>query len=160
MIVINRALYLITTTKSEVWAICHCLGLGHETMISAVFLCSYNDVMMCKHFPHQPPFVQKIHQLSVELAVSGALGFSLLSSGRSTWKTNKQTNIQKTAISPVIWDVMVLMKRHCVVIGIVSYTDDICRYKGYLTWMSKSSVWYITTIYPSITVPSHERYHV
>ena len=30
--------YLITIIKSEVWPICHCLGLGHETMVRAVCL--------------------------------------------------------------------------------------------------------------------------
>ena len=29
-------LYLIIIIKSEVWPICHCLGLGHETMVGAV----------------------------------------------------------------------------------------------------------------------------
>ena len=32
MIVRICVLYLITIIKSEVWPICHCLGLGHETM--------------------------------------------------------------------------------------------------------------------------------
>ena len=31
-------LYLIIIIKSEVWTITHCLGLGHETMVSAVCL--------------------------------------------------------------------------------------------------------------------------
>ena len=31
-------LCLIIITKSEVWTITHCLGLGHETMVSAVCL--------------------------------------------------------------------------------------------------------------------------
>ena len=38
-------LCLIIIIKSEVWTITHCLGLGHETMVSAVclsiFLCAY-----------------------------------------------------------------------------------------------------------------------
>ena len=33
-----RVLYLIIIIKSEVWPICHCLGLGHETMVCAVCL--------------------------------------------------------------------------------------------------------------------------
>ena len=31
-------LYLITIIKSEVWPICHCLGLGNETVVCAVCL--------------------------------------------------------------------------------------------------------------------------
>ena len=31
-------LCLIIIIKSEVWTITHCLGLGHETMVSAVCL--------------------------------------------------------------------------------------------------------------------------
>ena len=30
-----RVLYLIVIINSEVWPICHCLGLGHETMVCA-----------------------------------------------------------------------------------------------------------------------------
>ena len=33
MIAKIRVLYLITIIKSEVWPICHCLGLGHKTMV-------------------------------------------------------------------------------------------------------------------------------
>ena len=44
MIEIIYILCLIIITKSEVWTITHCLGLGHETMVSAVclsiFFCS------------------------------------------------------------------------------------------------------------------------
>ena len=38
MIVRIRVIYLIFTIKSEVWPICHCLGLGHETLVCAVCL--------------------------------------------------------------------------------------------------------------------------
>ena len=31
-------LYLIIIIKSEVWPICHCLGLCHETMVYAVYI--------------------------------------------------------------------------------------------------------------------------
>ena len=34
-------LCLIIIIKSEVWTITHCLGLGHETMVSAVCLCVF-----------------------------------------------------------------------------------------------------------------------
>ena len=34
-------LSLIVIIKSEVWTITHCLGLGHETMVSAVYLSIY-----------------------------------------------------------------------------------------------------------------------
>ena len=32
---------LIIVIKSEVWTITHCLGLGHETTVSAVCLCTF-----------------------------------------------------------------------------------------------------------------------
>ena len=38
MIEIIYVLCLIIIIKSEVWTITHCLGLGHETMVSAVYL--------------------------------------------------------------------------------------------------------------------------
>ena len=37
----DDVLDLIIIVKSEVSPICHCLGLGHETMVCAVFLYSY-----------------------------------------------------------------------------------------------------------------------
>ena len=42
MIVRINILCLIIITKSEVWTITHCLGLGHETMVSAVCLSIYS----------------------------------------------------------------------------------------------------------------------
>ena len=40
VIVIMRILHVIIITKSDVWSICHCLRLGHGTMICAVcFFC-------------------------------------------------------------------------------------------------------------------------
>ena len=38
MIVRNCVLYLMIIIKSEVWSICHCFGLGHETIACAVCL--------------------------------------------------------------------------------------------------------------------------
>ena len=38
-------LCLIIIIKSEVWTITHCLGLGHETMVSAVCL----SIFLCNH---------------------------------------------------------------------------------------------------------------
>ena len=38
MIVRTRVLYLIITIKLEVWTICLCLGLGHETMACIICL--------------------------------------------------------------------------------------------------------------------------
>ena len=35
MIVRIRIFYLIVTVKSELWPICHCSWLGHETMVCA-----------------------------------------------------------------------------------------------------------------------------
>ena len=41
MIVKVCVLYLIIIIKSQVWTICHCLGLGNKTMICAVCLSMY-----------------------------------------------------------------------------------------------------------------------
>ena len=38
MVVIICVLYLVVIIKSEVWPTCHCLRLGHETMVCAVCL--------------------------------------------------------------------------------------------------------------------------
>ena len=38
MIVKIRILYLIVIIKPDVWPVCHCLGLSHETMVCAVCL--------------------------------------------------------------------------------------------------------------------------
>ena len=38
MTVGTRVLYLEIIIKSEAWPICHCLGLGHETTVCAVWL--------------------------------------------------------------------------------------------------------------------------
>ena len=58
-----------------------------------VFLCSYNEVMAWKQFPHHPPFVARIHQSSVDTpnkrTVIGALGFPFMSSCRSTWTNSR-----------------------------------------------------------------------
>ena len=52
-----RVVYLIITISSEVWPICHCLALGHETMIRAVCLSIFSPVnMWCLNsFLHPPP---------------------------------------------------------------------------------------------------------
>ena len=130
MIVRIRVLYLIIIIKSEVLTICYCLGLAHEAMVCAVcFLYPYNDFMKLKHFSHHPLFVERIHQLLMgtprKLTVSGALEFLCCQAA------------EETVSSPVIWDVMVLIKRDCDVIGIISHTEDICRYKGYLIRMTE-----------------------
>ena len=41
MILRIRVLYFTTIIKPEVWPICHCLGLGHKTMLYSVCLCIY-----------------------------------------------------------------------------------------------------------------------
>ena len=46
MMVRIRILYLVIIIKSEVWPICHCLGLGYETMVCAVCL----SIFLCSHF--------------------------------------------------------------------------------------------------------------
>ena len=52
MIVRIRLLHLIIIIRSEVWPICDCLGLGHETLVCAIcpsmFLCS-SFVVICRH---------------------------------------------------------------------------------------------------------------
>ena len=50
-------LCLIIIIKSEVWAITHCLGLGHETMVCAAcfsifFWNTSFDNYFCKYIPH------------------------------------------------------------------------------------------------------------
>ena len=54
-------LCLIIIIKSEVWTITHCLGLGHETMVSAVCL----SIFLWKYFPRYWPFVRGIHRSPV-----------------------------------------------------------------------------------------------
>ena len=41
VIVRIRILYLIIIIKSDLWSICHCLGLGHETMVCAVWIFTF-----------------------------------------------------------------------------------------------------------------------
>ena len=57
MIVRICVLYLIIIIKSEVWPICHCLWLGHETMVCTVC----HEIIVCAvysyifiHFEHWP----------------------------------------------------------------------------------------------------------
>ena len=51
--IVTTAHYIIIIIKSEVWTITHCLGLGHETMVSAVclsiFLCSHMIKISLRH---------------------------------------------------------------------------------------------------------------
>ena len=54
-------LCLIITTKSEVWTSIHCLGLGHETMISAICLYPFSFI----------PFYNKPDNLTEKYSVSG-----------------------------------------------------------------------------------------
>ena len=56
-------LCLIIIIKSEVWTITHCLGLGHETMVSAVFLSIF-----CLSFGYGPQdwhLEYRYHQLQM-----------------------------------------------------------------------------------------------
>ena len=53
MIVRLRVLFLRSIIKSEVWLICHCLGLGHETMGICLFVffwytCNQNKTTQAK----------------------------------------------------------------------------------------------------------------
>ena len=52
-----RILYLIIIIKSEVWHVCHCLGLGHET--KGMRCISFNILMdkYIKHFRRNCPHV-------------------------------------------------------------------------------------------------------
>ena len=45
MTVRRRVFYLIISIKSEVWLICHCLGLGHKTTVCTV--CPYILISVC-----------------------------------------------------------------------------------------------------------------
>ena len=56
MIARIRVLHLDIIIKSEVWPICLCLGLGHETLVCAVCL----SVFLWKRFPYWWPFVKGI----------------------------------------------------------------------------------------------------
>ena len=49
-------LCLIIIIKSEVWTITHCLGLGHETMVSAVCLSTFLTKKLMKKFLCQLSF--------------------------------------------------------------------------------------------------------
>ena len=49
MIVRISVLYLNIIIKSEVWPICHCLGLGHETIICSVCLSIFLKGLSCFH---------------------------------------------------------------------------------------------------------------
>ena len=51
LVVIERIyiLFLIIIIKSEVWTITHCLGLGHETMVSAVWVL-YSYIWVINNF--------------------------------------------------------------------------------------------------------------
>ena len=67
-------LCLIIIIKSEVWSIIHCLGLGHETMVCAVwfsvFLLRYMHILMhkdnYKHWKICIPLCQTYKPSSVE----------------------------------------------------------------------------------------------
>ena len=41
-----RVLYYFINIRSEVWPICHALGLGHETMVCAL----YRSILLCPVF--------------------------------------------------------------------------------------------------------------
>ena len=62
MIVRICVLYLLIIIKLEVWPICHCLRLGHETMVCA--LCIF--IFLWKHFPCDWPFLSEIHWSPVD----------------------------------------------------------------------------------------------
>ena len=103
----------VLSTKSLVMIVKYTCSLSYyyhqigRTNHSALFrVSSWNNGMRCmsfyvlimtlwhwKNFPHDPPFVEKIHQLSVDtpmkLTVSGALEFRLLSSSRITWTNSR-----------------------------------------------------------------------
>ena len=73
MIEIIYILFLIIIIKSEVWTINHCLGLGHETMVSAVclsiFLSSHRDndytanVRECHHWVDETIYTNETNGL-------------------------------------------------------------------------------------------------
>ena len=54
-------LCLINIIKSEVWAIIHCLGLGHETMVCAVCLC----ILTCTYL--WPDLISRMQNSTTEV---------------------------------------------------------------------------------------------
>ena len=54
MIEIIYILCVIIIIKSEVWSITHCLGLGHETMVCAVYVFLYSHEGCAVHNDHWP----------------------------------------------------------------------------------------------------------
>ena len=73
MIVRIRVLYLIIIIKSEIWPICHCLGLGHEAMVCAVCLsiCLFFTLQVIKSLAIQV-------QLYVSVPIASACNFNLI----------------------------------------------------------------------------------
>ena len=64
MIVRIRVLYLNAIIKWEMWPICHCLGLGNETVVCAVCLSMLlfkqqddNNCIQCCHGAESPSMV-------------------------------------------------------------------------------------------------------
>ena len=46
-----RVLYLISIIKSEIWPVCHCLGLGHEITVWAVSPYKFQQIILIsKHW--------------------------------------------------------------------------------------------------------------
>ena len=86
------------------------LGLGHETMVYAlyVFLYAY-DVMICKRFPNQWSFLRGIHVLQVD-------SFNKTSNAEQWFLfivTCEQAAEQIAKLS-VTFDAMMVMWRQCV----------------------------------------------
>ena len=62
MIVRIRVLYIIIIMKSEVWLICHCLGLGHEIMVNMRSMSFY--ILIWKIYSsHYIKFIQIVSDL-------------------------------------------------------------------------------------------------
>ena len=141
MIEIICILCLIIIIKSEVWTITHCLGFGHETMVSAVCLYififfSYYQVLM--------PFMNptKIFSLKIPNSYVAELFIALCNAGSwisvdslgpsdayIRWKTKPPwvqnitcRQICATPLSePMMGDYDVLSQPQCVSICMISY---------------------------------------
>ena len=84
--------HLNIISKSEIWIIRHCLGLGNETLVCAECF-DHDDVIKWKHFPRYWPFVRAIHRQAVNSPHKGqwrgALMFSLICTWTNGWVNSR-----------------------------------------------------------------------
>ena len=111
-----RVICFINIIKSEVWTVCHCLGLSNETMVCTVCLSMFlydftlvvdtswavftnhpschDDVIKSKRFARYWPFVSGIHRSPVNSPHKGqwrgTLMLSLICAWINTWVNNRE----------------------------------------------------------------------